>query len=130
MDKLIIFIFAIIGINFLVGVVKSIGKDFDIQLFWQGLGSVIKKEIALALLVYGYWYLTDVQVLEIAYAPIFYFIAGLSTVYHTNSALINVCHLLELDDVAVLQDLDDLLKNLKGKRFFQDEPREEIEGVG
>ena len=130
MDKLILFIFAIIVVNFLVGVVKSVGKDFNIQLFWQGFGSVIKKEIALALLVYGYFYLDGVEVLAIAYAPIFFFIAGLSTVYHTNSALINICHLLELDDVAVLQDLDDLLKKLKGKRFFQDEAREEIEGVG
>ena len=76
------------------------------------------------MLIFAYQYFGDVEVIDIVYAPIFYFIAGLSGIYHINSALVNVCALLGLENVKVLGELDGKFKELMNKSFFKKEGTE------
>lgn len=124
MEKIILVILGSIVANYLLGTIKAVGKGFSWKLFFNGLVVVIQREIALGSLLGFYWYFTDVQVLEIAYAPIAFFIAGLSTIYHLNSALVNICALLGLENVKVLGELDDKFKELMNKSFFKKEGTE------
>ena len=124
MEKIIIVILGSVIANYLLGTVKAFGKGFSWKLFFNGLGEVVKREIALVALLGFYWYFQDVEVLDLAYAPIAWFIAGLSTVYHLNSALVNICSLLGLEDVKVLGELDEKFKELKQRSFFKREGTE------
>lgn len=124
MEKIVIIILCSVLVNFALGTLKAFGKGFDFKLFFNGLGGVVKKEIALVVLILAYQYFGDVEVIDIVYAPIFYFIAALSTVYHINSGLVNVCALLGLEKVKVLGELDDKFKELMNKSFFKKEGTE------
>lgn len=124
MEKIILVILGSVFANYLLGTIKAVGKGFSWKLFFNGLVDVVKREIALVSLLGFYWYFADVQVLEIAYAPIAFFIAGLSTIYHLNSALVNICALLGLENVKVLGELDDKFKELMNKSFFKKEGTE------
>lgn len=124
MEKIILVILGSVVANYLLGTVKAFGKGFKWELFFNGLVDVLKREIALVSLLGFYWYFADVQVLDIVYAPIAFFIAGLSTVYHVNSALVNICALLGLEDVKVLGELDEKFKELKQRSFFKKEGTE------
>ena len=124
MEKIVIIILGSVLVNFALGTLKAFGKGFDFKLFFNGLGGVVKKEIALLVLIFAYQYFGDVEVIDIVYAPIFYFIAGLSGIYHINSALVNVCALLGLENVKVLGELDDKFKELMNKSFFKKEGTE------
>lgn len=124
MEKIILVILGSVVANYLLGTIKAVGKGFSWKLFFNGLVVVIQREIALVSLLGFYWYFADVQVLEIAYAPIAFFIAGLSTIYHLNSALVNICALLGLENVKVLGELDDKFKELMNKSFFKKEGTE------
>lgn len=124
MEKIVIIILGSVIVNFALGTLKAIGQGFDFKLFFNGLGEVIKREIALLALLGFYWYFQDVEVLDLAYAPIAWFIVGLSTVYHLNSSLVNICALLGLEDVKVLGELDEKFKELKQRSFFKREGTE------
>lgn len=124
MEKIILVILGSVIANYLLGTVKAFGKGFSWKLFFNGLVVVIQREIAIVSLLGFYWYFADVQVLEIAYAPIAFFIAGLSTIYHLNSSLVNICALLGLENVKVLGELDDKFKELMNKSFFKKEGTE------
>lgn len=124
MGKIVIIILGSVLVNFALGTLKAFGKGFDFKLFFNGLGGVVKKEIALVVLILAYQYFGDVEVIDIVYAPIFYFIASLSTVYHLNSALVNICALLGLEDVKVLGELDEKFKEFKQRSFFKKEGTE------
>lgn len=124
MEKIILVILGSVVANYLLGTIKAVGKGFSWKLFFNGLGGVVKKEIALLVLIFAYQYFGDVEVIDIVYAPIFYFIAGLSGIYHINSALVNVCALLGLENVKVLGELDDKFKELMNKSFFKKEGTE------
>lgn len=120
MEKIVYIILLSVVVNFALGTLKAFGKGFDLKLFFIGLGEVVKKEVALVSLILAYQYFGDVEVINIAYAPIFYFIASLSTIYHINSSLVNVCALLGLENVKVLGELDDKFKELMNKSFFRE----------
>ena len=120
MEKIIYIILLAVLVNFALGTLKEVGKGFEFKLFFNGLGGVVKKEIALIVLILAYQYFGDVEVINLAYAPIFYFIASLSTIYHINSALVNVCAMLGLENVKVLGELDEKFKELMNKSFFKE----------
>lgn len=124
MEKLLFIVLGSVLVNFLLGVLIHIGKDFDLKMLFEGIWTVLKKEIALIVLIFGYWYFGDIEVLQIGYAPIFYFIYMLSVVYHLNSILVNVCVMLGFENVKVLGELDEKFKELMGRSFFKREGTE------
>ena len=82
LDILIQFIFIVVLVNYFLGVLKAVGRGFDYKIALNGLGEVIKKEIVLAIFIFGYFWLKEVEVLGIIYSVVLLFIASLSTVYH------------------------------------------------
>jgi len=120
MEKIVIIILGVVLANFILGTITHLGKDFSFKVFVLGLFEVIKKQIALLSLIAFYVYFGDVEIIDVIYAPIAMFIALLSTVYHLNSCLVNICSLLGLEDVKVLGELDKKFKELMNKSFFED----------
>lgn len=121
MEKIFYIVLGSVLVNFLLGVLIHIGKDFKIGVLFEGIWIVVKKEIALVVLMFGYWYFADLEVLQIAYAPIFYFLYMLSVVYHLNSILVNVCAMLGFEDVKVIGELDRKFKELMNRSLIGDQ---------
>lgn len=117
MEKIYLVILGSVVVNYLLGVLIHINRDFNFKKLSLGLFVLIKKEIALIVVIFGYLYLEDVVILNVMYSAIFYFIALLSVVYHLNSILLNVCNMLGFKNVRVIGELDEKFKELMNKSF-------------
>lgn len=105
---------AIIG-NYLFGVISHIGKDFSIKVALQGLWATVKKLIGAIALWIGYQYTQDVEIIGVAYSVVAWTLLGFVGAYNLNSFLLNATNLSGLENVKILQELDDKLKELIGK---------------
>ena len=114
-NKFIVLVFGTVFVNFILGVVKSAFVDFKFGKMFDGLISVLKAWIGIFVLIVGYYYIADLEVLGVGYSAISFFLIGLSTIYYANSCLINASDLIGLHDVQVLVDLDVAFKKLLKK---------------
>jgi hypothetical protein len=73
-------------------------------------------------LIIGYYYIVDIDILGIGYSAISFFLIGLATIYYANSCLINASDLIGLHDVQILMDLDTAFKKLI-KKGLNDESK-------
>jgi hypothetical protein len=105
---------AIIG-NYLFGMISHIGVDFSLKIAFVGLWETIKKIIGASALWVGYIYTQDVEIIGVAYSVVAWTLLGFVGAYNLNSFLLNATNLSGLQNVKVLQELDDKLKELIGK---------------
>jgi hypothetical protein len=114
-NKFIVLVFGVVFVNFILGVAKSAFVDFKWGKMFDGLIQVLKAWIGILVLIIGYYYIADMEVLGIGYSAISFFLIGLATIYYANSCLINASDLIGLHDVQILMDLDVAFKKLLKK---------------
>ena len=114
-NKFIVLVFGVVFVNFILGVAKSAFVDFKFKKMFDGFIQVLKAWIGILVLIIGYYYIMDIEVLGIGYSAISFFLIGLATIYYANSCLINACDLIGLHDVQILVDLDVAFKKLLKK---------------
>ena len=114
-NKFIVLVFGVVFVNFILGVAKSAFVDFKFKKMFDGFIQVLKAWIGILVLIIGYYYIMDIEVLGIGYSAISFFLIGLATIYYANSCLINASDLIGLHDVQILMDLDVAFKKLLKK---------------
>jgi hypothetical protein len=114
-NKFIVLVFGTVFVNFILGVAKSAFVDFKWAKMFDGFIQVLKAWIGILVLIIGYYYVVDIEVLGIGYSAISFFLIGLATIYYANSCLLNASDLIGLHDVQVLVDLDVAFKKLLKK---------------
>ena len=114
-NKFIVLVFGVVFINFILGIAKSAFVDFKWSKMFDGFIQVLKAWIGILVLIIGYYFVADMEVLGIGYSAISFFLIGLATIYYANSCLLNASDLIGLHDVQVLVDLDVAFKKLLKK---------------
>ena len=114
-NKFIVLVFGTVFVNFILGVAKSAFVDFKWSKMFDGFIAVLKAWIGILVLIIGYYFVADMEVLGIGYSAISFFLIGLATIYYANSCLLNASDLIGLHDVQILMDLDVAFKKLLKK---------------
>ena len=114
-NKFIVLVFGVVFVNFILGVAKAAFVDFQWSKLFDGFIAVVKAWIGILVLIIGYYFVADMEVLGVGYSAISFFLIGLATIYYANSCLLNASELIGLHDVQVLKELDETFKKLLKK---------------